>query len=107
MRIPTTVIGDGALLSSRVVKASPAKLYSLLGYNSGAAQHIQIHETTSLPANGVVPKLSFPVGGGLYYSIDFGIVGADLSAITVCNSTTAATKTLGAADCSFVAVLRS
>lgn len=105
MRIPTQSVGDAALVASRVVAKTPRKLFTVLGYNSGADQFIQIHEAAALPAELAVPKHSFPVGAGQYFSFDLGLVGEDLDAITVCNSSTAAVKTIGAANVSIQAIL--
>jgi len=78
----------------------------ICGYNSNAAQQfIQLHETKTVPAEGAVPRFSFPVGGSQFYSFVFGQVGADFDALTVCNSTTSATKTIGANDTSFQGIL--
>jgi hypothetical protein len=107
MRIPTQSIGNGALVASRIVATQPRKLFSVVGYNSGAAQFIQVHESATLPAEAAVPKHSFPVGAAQFYSFDLGLVGEDLDAITICNSSTAATKTIGAADVSIQAILHA
>lgn len=84
------------------------KLHMLTGYNSGPDQFVQIHDTTgtSVPPNdGHVPLFSFPVASGQFFSFDFGVVGVDLMNACVVNSSTAATKTLGSADCSFQGII--
>ena len=105
VKVPTS--GAGALVASLVVSVKPCKLLALIALNTNAStQYIQVHETTTLPANGQVPALpAIPVATGSILMFDFGGNGVDLDALTICNSSTAATKTIGAADCSIVAIL--
>jgi hypothetical protein len=101
----TQTIGNAALAASLVVSARPAKLCGIYGVNNGASQqYIQIHEAPALPADGATPRLSIPVGAGQFYSIEFE-AGMDLDAVTVCNSSTLATKTIGANNCAFTALV--
>jgi len=109
-RIPTLKVpsnNGGALVASRVVSTVGCKLLALIVLNTNVAQqYIQVHENAALPAEGSVPELpSIPVAAGAIVMFDFGPNGVDLDACTVCNSSTAATKTIGAADCSIVAIL--
>lgn len=109
--IPTQIVPNApgtSLVASRVLSTRPCKLYAVIVFNNSAStQYIQIHETTTLPANGVAPKIpSIPVAAGTTVMVDVGgQVGMDLDALTVCNSSTAATKTIGAADCMISVVL--
>ena len=110
-RVPTRKVPNsagGALVASRVISTGGCKLLSLMIYNSNAAaQFIQIHETATLPADTAVPALpAIAVGGNSTVNVDFGSSGIDLDALTVCNSSTAATKTIGAADCAILATLQ-
>lgn len=110
MKTPTLKIPNkdgGALVASRVISAGPCKLLALIVFNSNAAQqYIQVHEAAVLPADTEVPELpAMPVAAVGLTMLDFGPNGIDLDACVVCNSSTAATKTIGAADCAIVGVL--
>jgi len=94
-----------AYATNLVVKASAGRLYAISGYNSKASdQFIQIHNTTSLPADASVPKRILRVYADSNFFFDFGEFGLYCATgITVCNSTTGPTKTIGAADIWFQA----
>lgn len=91
----------GAAAASIVVKATAGKLYRVNVYNAkGSAQFIQIHDSATLPAEGAVPIVSLNAATVANLVIDFGINGLNcINGITICNSSTVATKTIGSADC--------
>ena len=89
-----------ALAASLIVKAGAGRLFRVNGTNTKvSAQFVQIHDSATLPAEGAVPKVVISVAASTPYTIDFGIYGRLFSAgIVICNSSTAATKTIGSAD---------
>jgi hypothetical protein len=89
-----------AYVASGVVKASPGVLFGLAGFNSKAtAQFVQLHDTTSVPSDTAVPKVIITVPGLSNFSLDFGLYGRNFATgITICNSSTGPTKTVGSAD---------
>jgi len=100
-------VPQAALAAGKVMSVSPTILYGISGYNSGPAQFIQLHDSASAPANGVVPVLNISVAATSNYSIDFGVYGMNfVNGLYVANSTTAPTLTAGAADCQFFARVR-
>ena len=92
-----------ALAASLIIKAGAGNLYVLTGYNDHTAgQFIQLFNSTTLPADGVAPVITFYVSAKSNFSLDFGVYGRYFgTGIVACNSTTAATKTIGAANCWF------
>lgn len=94
---------SAAYETSRVVKSTPGVLFGLSGYNSKAsAQFIQLHDASLLPAEAAIPVSVFTVAASSNFSLDFGLKGRKFDkGIVICNSSTAQTKTVGAADCWF------
>lgn len=89
--------------ASRVVKASAGTLLSLTGYNSGPAQFLQIFNSTTVPANGVAPVLVVAVPATSSFAFEWRN-GVPLgTGISISNSSTGPTKTIGSADCYFTA----
>ena len=86
--------------ASRVAKESAGTLYSVTGYNSKASsQFIQIHNSATLPIDTAIPVvlLIVPPYSNFSYSADkFGRFFSN--GITICNSSTGATKTIGLED---------
>lgn len=96
-----SVATAGAAVASKVFKASAGILREVNGINTKTtAQYIQVHNATSAPADSATPTIVMLVEAGANFSIDLGEDGQYFSTgITICNSSTAATKTIGSADC--------
>jgi hypothetical protein len=91
-----------ALAASLVVKASPGSVFDVLITNTlASAQFIQIHDAASLPDDTSVPETSIRIPASSSASITFDDGKSMTTGIVVCNSSTTATKTIGAADCWF------
>ena len=104
----TSLVSSTAYATSLVAKASAGTLVAVFGYNSKAsAQFIQIYNTTSLPSEGAVPAAIFTVPATSNFSLTIPISGIPLTTgITIGNSSTGPTKTVGSADCWFSAVIK-
>jgi hypothetical protein len=88
--------------ASAIVKAAPGTIFSVIGYNSGPKQFLQLHDSATLPADTAVPKIIFTVPASSNFFYDFGEIGRFCgTGIVLCNSSTGPTKTLGSADCWF------
>lgn len=101
-----SAVDSTALEAGHVIKASAGTLYSLSGYNSKTGpQFILIFNSTTVPADTTVPIIVLIVPQQSNFSWDAGQYGKAFSTgISVSNSSTAATKTAGAADCWFNAL---
>lgn len=95
-------IHSNALAASIIAKTGPGALYGFTVLNTNAgAQYIQVFDATSLPADTSLPAVVFRVPGGSHLPIEYTTPRAFQYGIVLCNSSTAATKTIGAADCFF------
>jgi hypothetical protein len=94
----------GAVSTRKVIAVK-----SIIGYNSGPAQWVQVHNTAAIPANTAVPIYTFRVNADANFSFDLSVTGAEelATGLTVCNSTTGPTLTAGASDCWFNVVYQS
>jgi hypothetical protein len=106
------VVSSTALSSSIIVKSGVGKLFGFSVYNTNSsAQFILMFDANSLPADGAVPIGVFVAGAGGTSATPAGALGVYYGStglgftrgIALCNSSTASTKTIGAADCLFSA----
>lgn len=104
---PTTTVMSTALEASRVLKSSAGKLHTLAVFNSKAsAQFILIMDSATVPADGAVTLLypPIPIAAGTLVQLDLSSIVEAANGISVCNSSTGTfTKTVGSADCVFLA----
>jgi len=86
--------------ASSVTKASAGTVYGVTGYNSRTtAQFFQFFNSATVPADTSVPVITFTVAASSNFSVDFGVYGRYFSTgIAWANSSTGATKTIGAND---------
>jgi len=89
--------------ASTIAKASSGTIFSVTGYNSKTSkQFIQLHDSATLPADGAVPKIIWSVPASSNFFLEFAEIGRKCdNGITLCNSSTGNTKTIGSADCWF------
>ena len=88
--------------SSLLVSEKPATLYGIAGFNNGADQFIQLHDSNIIPADGSVPELTFKIYAGSNFSLDYGRKGrVNRSGIALCVSSIAETLATSADDCFF------
>ena len=105
--LSSTRVSSTAYEASHVLKASAGNLITLSGYNSGGAQFIQLFNSTTVPANGTAPVAVFAVAATSNFYYTFPIMGVPFTTgIAVSNSSTGPTKTIGGADCYFMAVVK-
>lgn len=95
-------ISSLALEASRVVKSGPGRLYGFTVTNTSAsAQYIQVFDASTLPADGSIPNELFRVSAGVSFPVQWIPWRTFNVGCVICNSSTAATKTIGSADCFF------
>lgn len=98
---PLNVSSPG-LEASRIVKTGKGILFGFTVLNTNAAaRFIQIFDRSSLPSDGAVPDFVISVAASSSGGVNW-IPGRTFhTGCFICNSTTAATKTIGSADSFF------
>lgn len=91
-----------ALASSVTVKSGQGILYGFTAYsNKGTSQFIQVFDANALPADGAVPVWVGTVAATSNIAANWIPGRTFLEGCVICNSSTAATKTIGSADTFF------
>lgn len=89
-------------LASSIVIAGAHILYGYTVSNTNTnPQYVQVFDLAVLPADGAVPAVVFTVPGASDKAVQWLPPRKMLQGIVLCNSSTAGTKTIGAADCFF------
>lgn len=102
------VNSGGALVSSFQISPVGKLLLDISGNNTLAGiQYIQLFDSVTLPADTAVPLYVVAAQATSFFTKTFMPDGVPFqNGIWVCCSTTAPTKTLGAANCFFEAITR-
>jgi hypothetical protein len=92
-----------ALSSSIIALAGAGRLIGFSVYsNRGSSQFIQVFDAQTTPSNGAVPVTVFTVAATSNLGVYWGPPGRWMNqGVVLCNSSTAATLTLGSADTFF------
>lgn len=90
-------------LASSYIATGYLRVYGITVYNSAAtAQWILMYDRSSLPADGAVPRMAFPIAGSSNLGLYYGEMGRTFTqGLVLCNSSTDTTKTIGSANCFF------
>lgn len=100
------VSGAGSLVASQVISASPVNLQELICTNTGASTvYCQLFDSATVPADTAVPVIVFAVLSESSASYDNQQGIRFSSGISVCISSTAHVKTIGAAEAVFSALI--
>jgi hypothetical protein len=92
-----------AQLLTNVVVPGNIVVYGFTVYNTKAsAQFLCMFDGSTLPGDGAVPALSWPLAAHNGVGFQFGSNGRRFkNGVCLCNSSTDASKTIGSADCLF------
>lgn len=92
-----------ALAASFIAMEGQGRLLGVTVTNTKAsAQFFQLFDTSSLPADNAVPLIAVDIAANTAKGLFFGEGGRWMrQGITLCNSSTQGTKTIGSADCLF------
>lgn len=91
------------LESARVVNSGRTQLYGFAGTNTKAsAQFILAFDANAIPANGAVPVFVLTAAASSDFWVSWAPAWRNFAeGVVLCNSSTAATLTIGSADCWF------
>ena len=98
-----SLYSSAAAETSGVPKASAGTLLGFAGVSLSASdQYIQIHDLAAVPGDGAIPIFCVKANAADNFFLDLSKWGITMSnGIVIANSSTAATLTIGPADCLF------
>lgn len=92
---------SGALAASYTI-GKRLKVYDIIVSNTKATeQYVHVFDSATLPADTAVPLVSLRVPADSVGSLSWPAGRPMVAGVSVCNSSTKATKTIGSADCFF------
>ena len=98
----TTAVAASLIVTPSATTNQHLRCFDIVGFNNSASdQYIQVHDTAALPSNGAVPIAVALAPAGYQFALSWTAGRLFANGITVCNSSTAVTKTIGSADCLF------
>lgn len=104
---PASYTSTTALDNKLIVSASPETFLGFVGVNTKASkQYILAFDSATVPVDGSIPVfvcIAEPLSN-FFLNLSEGVEFTN--GITLCNSSTLATKTIGSADCFFTGVYR-
>lgn len=98
--LPVKTASQAAYVAGVQVSSVPVKVFGLDGtHKGGGASWLQLFDSATPVAEGTVPRFTQYITSASNFNLDFGFHGMDFNnGLYVCHSSTAATKTIGAAD---------
>ena len=99
--VPTNL--NFGVVRASIVLPGHIVVYGFTFTNTNAgAQFVLAFDASALPANGAVPMFGTTCAGSSAVGFSWAPNGREfMQGLTLCNSSTLATKTIGAADCLF------
>jgi hypothetical protein len=97
----TTAAAASLLVTPSTTTNQHLRCFDIVGYNNGADQYIQVHDSAAAAAEGAVPLAVLLAPAGYQFSWSWTAGRLFANGIYVCNSSTDVTKTIGSADCLF------
>src|SRR5215469_7678984 len=89
-------------LSNQFISTGQLRVYGISVFSSNAgSQFVLMFDASTLPADGAVPIMAFPIGASQNLGLYYGPMGRMFKrGLVLCSSSTSTTKTInGTADC--------
>lgn len=98
----TTAVAASLIVTPSTASSLHLRCFDIVGFNNSASdQYIQVHDAAALPADSAVPLVTLLAPAGYQFAVSWTAGRLFANGICVCNSSTAATKTIGSANCLF------